>query len=399
VHIVDSDSEIMPTNTMNVDSTAAGELFVAAASPQKKPKLEWSPHHLGPEFKKSSSPRAAATGSASASVAPPNNDLLVGIEAMFDRKLGKLTTDISNNFRDVYNKIEECREGMDIKIEQMRDEAAGLKRGMDTLATKVSQIDDLKSRFDSLSTAAVADFDQVKFKSEVLSELQTLCNGAASSRSAPPVHVEIPVRPRAVSGGSSSGFQAERFIAKKVFLKGWCPFGKDSTHGLSSESAKEMATKLMSSIPTHMREYIDMNKSPYCPFFKNRQISFVLHDSAPDSAAYDISRAWNDKLKVDGVTYKGFQIYAQADASQFVKDRRASVARARGTIETELLGTADGVTLTTDWASGSLYASKSSIDTMIGKWDKQSGWKWLPGLKHVWPLADVPCLDLSMQTY
>jgi hypothetical protein len=81
-----------------------------------------------------------------------------------------------------------------------------------------------------------------------------------------------------------------------------------------------------------------------------------------------------------------------------VKDRRASVARARGTIESELLGTVDGVSLTTDWASGSLYASKSLIDTMIGKWDRQCGWKWLPGLKQVWPLADVPCLDLSMQT-
>jgi len=77
-----------------------------------------------------------------------------------------------------------------------------------------------------------------------------------------------------------------------------------------------------------------------------------------------------------------------------VKARRASLARARATVERELLDGSDS--LVPDWASGSLYLSRSGTDMLLGKWDRSSGWKWLGGLKAASPLADLISLDQAM---
>jgi hypothetical protein len=149
---------------------------------------------------------------------------------------------------------------------------------------------------------------------------------------------------------------------------------------------------MFSLLPNFLARHLD--PEPFCPYFKNRQITYNLVDDAPAQAAYEIVKSWNEALKSSEIKVLGLGVFAQADASNMVKSRRAALARAKATVEREL---ADGIdTLVPDWASGSLYLTRTGHDMLLGKWDRSTGWKWLGGLKAAFPLADLISLDLAM---
>ena len=260
-------STSVPVPTRAVKPVAVtGELFpplgipcvggaAGAGSPAKKQRNEWSPQNLFPHV-----------AAASSSTAPPSavpNDLMAQVATLLDTKLAPIISATASGFKEVHSNIEEYKENFDIKIEQVRDQNELLQRKVLSLESELAQIDldVVKKRFEALETKGTPNFDVEAFKKSMLGDLQTYCDAANAK---PKVRIDIPEPPRQQFGSSSSGgqsnqfgFQQERLVARKMSLKGWCPFGSEGTNGLSKDDAKTAAAKMLSLLPDSLTRHLD----------------------------------------------------------------------------------------------------------------------------------------------
>ena len=191
-----------------------------------------------------------------------------------------------------------------------------------------------------------------------------------------------------------------KFIPRKIFLKGWCEFGKDSEQGLSSANALKLGVKITSMLDAGLLCHLhaDMPRRFSAPFLKNRQLTIFLRDDCPDTAAWDVTSALNTLISDNGYNVSGRKVYATPDRELWKKQRNGQLAKANGVLQQEMALPRQATTYL-DFPSGSLYVTMpTGEDIKIGTWDKNRGCCWLAKLKSIWPAADLQLLDLAMSS-
>jgi hypothetical protein len=113
------------------------------------------------------------------------------------------------------------------------------------------------------------------------------------------------------------------------------------------------------------------------PRFKNSQITLLIHDAAPDDAAWKILKHLKAVLEHTPMHINKKPIFIQADAELFSKQCRAGLAKASQAIADEYLNGGPGVEIAKDRASGSLWANKASKYYKLGRWDRNRGCMWI----------------------
>ena len=187
--------------------------------------------------------------------------------------------------------------------------------------------------------------------------------------------------------------QSARFVARKVFIKGFCEFGKDATDGISTEEAGLVGAAMVNLLPSSLKATVERILAPY---FKNRQITLILREDSAPETAWEMVQNLNEVIKSGGHNVGGRPIYAVADAEKWKKDRNAALAKAHRTLVDEYtLQKGDRCHL--DWAGGVLYHVRGNDSSTMGSWHRSKGWVWQHDqLKKVWSGVDVAALDLAM---
>ena len=189
-----------------------------------------------------------------------------------------------------------------------------------------------------------------------------------------------------------------RFVSRKIFIRGWCAFGEESTSGLSQVQALHVANGLVDSLSTFMKSMLEIgDRRCVAPFFKNRQITVNISAEAPHDSAYSISRALNDHITSQALHIGGKPLYCTPDAELWKKQRNGSVFKASEVI-LRTFGLTGDLKLVKDWPSGSLYVSSAlSGDVCVRKHLAASGWVWSRDLLKVWPNANLDTLSEAIE--
>lgn len=185
------------------------------------------------------------------------------------------------------------------------------------------------------------------------------------------------------------------FVPRKIFLKGWCPFGKEASHGLNKADAKEIADRCLALLPQSLKDLLDLREGVVAPFHRNRQLSFSFVPGVDAAAAYHLSRTWNENLRSRQVTVRALDVYVVCDAPMWKKEMRSCMARALHAAEAEFK--LEGDILTPDWAASSLWMQRGALEDIVGRWDKTKGWRWLlPAIHKFDARVELSTLDLAM---
>ena len=233
-------------------------------------------------------------------------------------------------------------------------------------------------------------FDHSSFREGLIADMQKMCDSkvkvlagapASLSRTSFSVAPPLPVPASA------------RFVARKVFIKGFCEFGKDSTDGISTEEAGLVGAAMVGLLAPPLRTAVE---KILAPFFKNRQITLILKEDSPPETAWEMVQNLNEAIKSGGHNVGGRPIYAVADAEKWKKDRNAALAKAHRTLVDEYtLQMGDRCHL--DWAGGVLYHVRGSDSSALGCWHRSKGWIWHHDqLRKIWSGIDGDALDVAM---
>ena len=189
-----------------------------------------------------------------------------------------------------------------------------------------------------------------------------------------------------------------RFIARRIFLKGWCHFGREATEGLKEQDAVHMCTKILSLLPVGSRSLLELDRIQ-APYFRNRQVTIQISELAADNSAYTLCQEINAIIKSNDIHVGNRPVYAVGDAPQWKKTRNAALAKARSAVESELM--IDGgavVVMTMDWPAGQLWGEHHQQAALLGSWNRNKGWTWCAGtVKQIWPKADLAVLGLAVE--
>jgi hypothetical protein len=149
-----------------------------------------------------------------------------------------------------------------------------------------AQIDVMKA---ASSSAPLPDLRALK--KEILQEVAT----SSSSSARPPFQFSAQ-NFNAVNGGGAARSEPSTYISTRLFIKGWCPYGMDSTKGLSSETALKIGHSILAFLPCDMSS--DLAPEPLrAPYHKNRQISINLKEDIGPKRAMEIARFLSDYVK------------------------------------------------------------------------------------------------------
>ena len=243
-------------------------------------------------------------------------------------------------------------------------------------------------------------FDKVAFRASMLEELKQnfVAKGCDPWAGGPSIPAPAQGRSSSSSGHANNSTHINQgFVATRVFLKGFCMFGRDKEHGLKTADSLKIGLKLLSCLPQELRAFVKTDKDAIvAPFFRNRQITIMLIPTVQAGIAYEIASSINAFVESSGLNIDGRPIYAVSDAEQWKKDRNACIAKAEAAIVNEL-GSLPGVTFVRDWPGSCLWATQGPTEQALGRWNRNHGWKWDPVAIHsLWPTADMGTLDMSM---
>ena len=73
-----------------------------------------------------------------------------------------------------------------------------------------------------------------------------------------------------------------RFVAKRIFLKVWCRFGREAAEGLKEQDAKNMCLKIMALWRAGSRSLLDLDRIQ-ASYFRNRQVTIQSIAGTPDN--------------------------------------------------------------------------------------------------------------------
>ena len=189
-----------------------------------------------------------------------------------------------------------------------------------------------------------------------------------------------------------------RFVARRIFLKGWCHYGREAAEGLKEQDSVNMCMKILNLLPVGSRSLVDLDRVQ-APFFRNRQVTIQIQERAADNTAYMLSQEINEIIKSNNIHVSIRPVYAVGDSPQWKKARNAAVAKARSAVESELM--IDGgasVVMTMDWPAGQLWGEHQHQAALLGSWNRNKGWTWCAGtVLTIWPKADLAALGLAVE--
>jgi hypothetical protein len=385
IPIIDSDSDIEVPHHQMAMATEMLPPKTACGSPAKKSRSDegegWSPHRMGTAFAAS-----AATKPASSSAG------------------GEVDSSLSVMMKSF---MLESRENMaqphGHQLEQNKffeDQKAAFDR----------QFQDMNKRDDELADRIEVGLKQVRdslgeeMKGEARSLRSELEKAMAESvrkhASLPTAQFNIPPpqQQHHFAAAATTGAMG-RFVARKLFLRGFCQFGEEQTLGLKSFDLKHVGLGLVAKLEDDMKPWLEQgDRMFHAPHFKNRQLQVNIAEHAPSDAAWLICKFLNGIIRETGLTVAAKPIYLTPDMEAWKRRRNGAVHRSQETIM-KCLTVNSSIGFTKDWASGSLYATMSGEDLFLGAWSQQKdAWAWSTcNLKKWWPDAAIGELNIAME--
>jgi hypothetical protein len=318
-------------------------------------------------------------GAGPGSVALPNGGegaLLAQIRSMLesslDSKLGALEVVLGREIRETRASIDQISNRMSTvenEIELLREQAT----------RDAARVRQLEAAIDEQRTTAERNY--AALRAELMEEIRKAPPPAAAKPSSGwgPIPQQAGVSSRAP------------FVPEKVFVKGFCPYGRDDEYALSKKDAAALAASLISLLPDEWRDRVCQ---PNFLYRRNRQITLPLTGISTRNDVYQLVEAWNTELKSRKIKSNGFDVWIQADAPEFVKLRRRCLAKAMACVRSEC--NMDGATFEPDWPAGVLYVSLRGQEIDIGCVLKTGEFKWKQeGLLKVWPNLALATLVAS----
>jgi hypothetical protein len=176
---------------------------------------------------------------------------------------------------------------------------------------------------------------------------------------------------------------AETFVARKVFVRGWCAFEDEARLGLKTRQCLKLWQQILPHLsPEKVGWLAGSSPEDYLSAdrYMNRQVVLELSDGAPSDAAAilacDISAAIKEQHIGIPSRPDVTELYATDDKPLWRKRRNALLKKAELVL---LSRTPANMRLKTHWPSGTLYledASGSStylgqavVDTTSWAWD------------------------------
>jgi hypothetical protein len=291
----------------------------------------------------------AANGAGPGSVALPNGGegaLLAQIRSMLesslDSKLGALEVVLGREIRETRASIDQISNRMstvESDIELLKEQAT----------RDAARMRQLEAAIDEQRTTAERNY--AALRAELMEEIR---------KAPPPAAAKPPTGwgPIPQQAGASS---RAPFVPEKVYVKGFCPYGRDDEYALSKKDAAALAASLIGLLPDEWRDRVCQ---PNFLYRRNRQITLPLTGTSTRNDVYQLVEAWNTELKSRKIKCNGFDVWIQADAPEFVKLRRRCLAKAMACVRSEC--NMDGATFEPDWPAGVLYVSLRGQEIDIG---------------------------------
>jgi hypothetical protein len=186
-----------------------------------------------------------------------------------------------------------------------------------------------------------------------------------------------PSQPRPFDQSATSlGSFGEKFVPRRLFIKGFCNYGCEEIEGISESLARSLASTLLSHLKLEFRGFLsDVHGGISAPRLRNSQITLFVRSDVQDDAAWLILKDLKSVLAKSPLLINGNPIFLQLDSEPWKKRRRAGLAKASLVFE-EFLADTSGVDIIKDWPSGTLWANKLDVVLKLGHWDRNRGWMW-----------------------
>ena len=380
-------------------------------SPNKKAKADWSPHGLGGtgmNFGPGSPARQVVPKACPAQAAPPTplvpesdvtnmlSELLKqGRQTQADvadmskqsrqtqADLADMSAKLDSQGNSFHTAITDVRERLEVGLQLNKDE---MKENMRT---------HMKTVESHMKTVENANEQRFLAMQKELKDYVDSCGPKVGPTKTNPANQSFaaPSEPRFKSAEPEG-----RFIARRLFLKGWCHFGREATEGLKEQDAVNMCTKILSLLPVGSRSLLELDRIQ-APYFRNRQVTIQINEHAADNSAYTLCQEINEIIKSNNIHVNTRPVYAVGDSPQWKKTRNAALAKARSAVESELM--IDGgavVAMTMDWPAGQLWGEHQHQAALLGSWNRNKGWTWCAGtVRQIWPKADLAVLGLAVE--
>jgi hypothetical protein len=280
--------------------------------------------------------------------------------------------------------IKQLRTDLSLEITNRLAQATPFDHGSDMAKLRSDILLEVKGQ---QSTSSYADI--AKLRSDIMSDVKVQLSSSSSSSSAAPSRVAA--RPPSLAASAQPG-SSERFIPTKIFIKGWCGFGEETT-----KVGEDAGRKLIGTLPEHFKALLAKADTVRAPFYKNRQIVVNLRDGIEAGSAYELAKFMSEAVKSNDIKIMGSVPYVVAHAEAWKKHRNAMCAKACATLRVETDWTDQHVE-TIDWASGSVYVRKVGLEVCVGKYDRNRGWQWRASdLARMWPEVTVQSLSMAME--
>jgi len=287
----------------------------AAAQPPN-----WSPHGLGRAFVQDPIHQVNASAPAAAASSSSPTDLkkmMSFLGTMRDEQ----KTGFSNMEQSHNSQITALKTHLEDSLTLCRDEYREHARHAAQRCT------DLEAEFKKLQTSVSAE--QTELKKQVTAKVQA-------------------------SAFADFGRQAQssssKFVARKMFARGWCTFGCEATEGVKSAELIAAGSALIDMLTSEMQSWVmEPAKRFHAPHFRNRQLQINLNEVGPEDAGWQICRVINDRLKNEGSTLNGKSFYLTPDMELWKRQRNGCINRANEVILRDLPPLSNSE-LIKDWA-------------------------------------------------
>jgi hypothetical protein len=167
------------------------------------------------------------------------------------------------------------------------------------------------------------------------------------------------------------------FVPRKLFLRGFCPYGKESSQGLSAMVLVQFWMSVSALLQQDVLQLVmPGDRGVSAPRFRNRQLTIYVADGSPVDAAYVLCRDLNEILKSRNMRLRDREVYFTPDQPAWKKRRNYVLKSA----EVWVLEHMPALPVKTDWPAGRLWRDEAPNVPAICLGEVVSGeWVWSEG--------------------
>jgi exonuclease VII large subunit len=280
------------------------------------------------------------------------------------------------------NTMQRLHETLTKQHDETKQELQSLQMKHDELATvltgRVEAIEARLAKYESLEQG----FDD-RFKTMQATLKQQLLEELRGSKG------DI-LRPPAVQPG-----ERPRFIAARIFLRGFCDFGAEATQGISKAQAKTIVDGLFSHLDRSITAYFPASpRHYYTARFRSSQIVLTLRDTVQQGDAEYVTEQLNEAIRAHHMAYLGRSLFAVAEKELWKRIRNAALIKAANVIANHCT-VPPNCHIEKAWADGTLFAVVDDHTYPLGTW-KNDSWAWNEAsLRALWPSVQAEDLSLA----